>query len=85
MLIHLFHRDDDDTWESIWLRDNDKYAIEDYDCLRESAHQLILQLKGHWCDLFIEALRDECSQILEESNKNKESILRATQSTEKTR
>ena len=85
MLIHLFHRDDDDTWESIWLRDNDKYAIEDYDCLRESAHQLILQLEGHWCDLFIEALRDECSQILEESNKNKESILRATQSTEKTR
>lgn len=69
MMIHLFHRDSDDTWESIWLDDNDKYAEEDYDCVKESAHQLILQLEGHWCDAFIKALRDECNQILEDSNK----------------
>ena len=68
MLIHLFNRDNDDSWESAWLMDNDKYSIEDYECIKESAHQLILQLEGNWCDLFIEALRDECSQILENSN-----------------
>ena len=74
MMIHLFHRDSDDTWESIWLDDNDEYYIEDYDCIKESAHQLILQLEGHWCDLFIESLRDECNKILEESEKRKEKI-----------
>jgi hypothetical protein len=75
MLIHIFHMDDDDTWESIWLRDNNKYSIEDFDCIKESAHQLILQLEGNWCDLFIEALRDECNQILEDSNRKKETLL----------
>ena len=76
MMIHLFKKDDDDAWESIWLHDNDKYAIEDYDCIKESAHQLILQLEGNWCDTFIEALRDECNQILEDSNKRKEKYMR---------
>lgn len=74
MMIHLFHRDSDDTWESIHLDDNDEYYIEDYDCIKESAHQLILQLEGHWCELFIESLRDECNKILEESEKRKEKI-----------
>lgn len=76
MLIHIFHRDDSDTWESIWLDDNEKYYIEDFECIKESAHQLILQLEGHWCDTFIEALRDECDQILEESNKRKKELLK---------
>jgi len=67
MLIHLFQKDNDDSWESVWLNDNEQHAAVEYDCMRESAHQLILQLEGHWCDLFIEALRDECDKILKES------------------
>ena len=82
MLIHIFHMDDDDTWESIWLRDNNKYSIEDFDCIKESAHQLILQLEGNWCDLFIEALRDECNQILEDSDRKKETSFQKKQSVE---
>jgi hypothetical protein len=82
MLIHIFHMDDDDRWESIWLRDNDKYSIEDYNCIKESAHQLILQLEGNWCDLFIEALRDECNQILEDSDRKKETSFQKKQSVE---
>ena len=74
MMIHLFHRDDDDSWESIWFDDNDNYSIDDFDCIKESAHQLILQLEGHWCDAFIKALRDECDVILEESEKRKNEI-----------
>lgn len=74
MLIHLFQRDSDDTWESIWLDDNEKYSEEDYECIRESAKQLMLQLEGHYCDAFIEALREECEKILEDSNKRKAKI-----------
>ena len=74
MLIHLFQRDSDDTWESIWLNDNEKYSEEDYECIRESAKQLMLQLEGHYCDAFIEALREECDKILEDSNNRKAKI-----------
>jgi len=76
MLIHLFERNDDDNWESVWLDDNDKYYIEDFECIKESAKQLLLQLEGHYCDAFIEALRDECNKILENSNKRKQNILK---------
>lgn len=64
MLIHLFERDNDDNWESIWLDDNDEYYIKDFDCIKESAKQLLNQLEGHYCTSFIEALRDECNDIL---------------------
>ena len=81
MLIHIFSRNADNNFESIWLDDNDKYYEADHECIKDSAHQLILQLEGHWCELFIEALRDECDDILNHyhselhklkiSNKNK--------------
>lgn len=74
MMIHLYNRDSDDTWESIWLDDNDQYYIEDFECIKESAHQLILQLEGHWCDAFIEALRDECDAILKDSEERKRKL-----------
>ena len=76
MLIHLFERNDDDNWESVWLDDNDKYYKEDFECIKESAKQLLLQLEGHYCDAFIEALRNECNKILENSNKRKQNILK---------
>lgn len=74
MMIHLFNKDLDDEWESVWLDDNEKYSIEDFECITESAHQLILQLEGNWCDAFIKALRDECDVILEESKRRKNEI-----------
>lgn len=76
MLIHLFKRDSDDEFESIWLDENEQHYIEDYECIKESARQLLLQLEGNYCDLFIETLRDECNKILEDSNKRKEEILK---------
>lgn len=76
MLIHLFKRDSDDEFESIWLDDNEQYYIEDYECIKESARQLLLQLEGCYCDMFIESLRDECNKILEDSNKRKEELLK---------
>ena len=76
MLIHIFKRDNDDSWESIWLEDNEKYSEEDFECIAESARQLILQLEGHYCDTFIETLRDECNKILEDSNKRKTELLK---------
>lgn len=76
MLIHLFKRSSDDEFESIWLDDNEQYYIEDYECLKESARQLLLQLEGNYCDVFIEALRDECDKILEDSNKRKAELLK---------
>lgn len=74
MLIHLFIRSSDDTWETIWLDDNEKFAEAEYECIRESAKQLMLQLEGHYCDAFVEALRDECNKILDASNKMKEKL-----------
>lgn len=74
MLIHLFHRDMDDTFETITLNANDGYYEADYECIKESAKQLLHQLEGHYCDLFIETLRDECNKILEESEKRKKAL-----------
>lgn len=74
ILLHIFQRDVDKNFESIWLDDNEKYYEADFDCLKDSAHQLILQLEGHYCDAFIEALRDECNEILKNSEERKKSI-----------
>ena len=73
ILLHIFQRDTDDNFESIWLDDNEEYYAADHECIKDSAHQLLLQLEGHWCDAFIEALRDECDEILKKGKEKKES------------
>lgn len=65
ILLHIFQRDTDDNFESVWLDDNEEYYVADHECIKDSAHQLLLQLEGNWCNAFIEALRDECNNILE--------------------
>lgn len=75
LLLHIFKREYKDNFESIWLNDNDKYSIEEINCIKDSAKQLLLQLEGHYCDMFIEALRDECNDILAKSNAEKEKII----------
>ena len=46
----------------------------DYNIHREAAKQFIQQLEGHWCIMFLEALRDECNKIIEEDKKRCEEI-----------
>lgn len=74
MLIHLFKRDLDQNLEDAWLDDNDAYAVSNYDCITDSAHQLMLQLEGHYCQAFIKALKKEVDAILEKEN---ETIIKA--------
>lgn len=64
MLIHLFYRDLDNNFETIYMDDNDKFYEADIDTIKDSAHQLMLQLEGHYCSAFVEALKEECEQIL---------------------
>lgn len=74
ILLHIFTRDIDQNLETAWLDDNDEYYEADFECIKDSAHQLLLQLEGHWCDAFIEALRDECNDILKHSEERKRQI-----------
>ena len=69
ILLHIFQRDCDKNFETCWLDDNEKYYGTDHECIKDAAHQLLLQLEGHYCDAFIEALRDECNEILNHSKK----------------
>ena len=83
MMIHLFKKDPRHAFEEVWLDDNEKCCEAEYNCITDSAHQLILQLEGHWCEAFIEALRNECNQILEDCNKRKEEIQKRFESLKK--
>jgi len=66
MLIHLFEKDDDHSWEDVWLQDFT--GVYEKDCLlyKDAAKQLIDQLEGNWCVAFLEALRDECDKHVQE-------------------
>ena len=73
MLIHLFHRDLDHSFETIYMDDNDSFYGTDFETIQDAAHQLMLQLEGHYCTAFVEALKNECEQILEhEKEKQKQ-------------
>lgn len=75
ILLHIFRRETEQNFETAWLDDNDKYYGADYECIKDSAHQLLLQLEGHYCDAFIEALRDECEGILKNSEERKKQLI----------
>lgn len=66
MLIHLFSKDIEHSFEDIWLHDLTGVYEKDALLFKESAKQLIDQLEGHWCRAFLEALRDECNKRIEE-------------------
>lgn len=71
LLLHIFKRDLDQDFESAWLDDNDEYYIQNYEVIKDSAKQLLRQLEGHYCTAFIEALRDECNEIIEHDKQSK--------------
>lgn len=66
ILIHIFEKDTDHSFEDVWLHDLTGVYEADIELLRGSAKQLIDQLEGHWCRAFLEALRDECDARIEQ-------------------
>lgn len=68
LLLHVFKKDIDHSWEDVHLHDFTGVYEADYKIHQEAAKQLISQLEGHWCILFLEALRDECNRLIEEDN-----------------
>lgn len=67
ILIHLFEKDKNHSWEDLWLHDFVGVYEKDFALYKESAKQFIDQLEGHWCLAFIEALRDVCNDVIKES------------------
>ena len=72
MLIHLFEKDLDHSFEDIWLNDFTKVAEYDYNLYEIAAKQFIVQLEGNYCISFLKALREECDKIIEEDRIRKE-------------
>ena len=66
ILIHLFRKDPDHSWEDAWLHDFTDVAEKDFFLYKEAAKQFIDQLEGNWCRAFLEALRDECNARIEQ-------------------
>lgn len=66
MLIHLFEKDDDHSWEDVWLQDFTGVYERDMLLYEEAAKQFIKQLEGHYCIAFLEALRNECDKHVQE-------------------
>ena len=74
LLLHIFKKDFDHSWEDVHLQDFTGVYEADYNIHREAAKQFIKQLEGHWCIMFLEALRDECNKLIEEDKKRCEEI-----------
>lgn len=66
MLIHLFEKDFDHSWEDVLLQDFTGVYERDHFLYRDAAKQFIDQLEGNWCVAFLEALRDECDKHIQE-------------------
>lgn len=66
MLIHLFEKDSEHSWEDIWLQDFVGVYEKDHLLYKDAAKQFIDQLEGNWCVAFLEALRDECDKHIQE-------------------
>lgn len=69
LLLHIFKRDMEQNIEDAWLDDNESYMINNYECIKDSAHQLMLQLEGHYCQMFLEELKKEVDAALEHENR----------------
>ena len=74
VLLHIFEKDSDHSFEDISLEDHEKVWEMDHTLYKESAKQFIDQLEGHWCVAFLEALRDECIERIELDRKRVELV-----------
>lgn len=66
ILIHIFEKDREHSWEDIWLHDFTGVYERDHLLYKEAANQLIDQLEGQWCRAFLEALREVCDERIEQ-------------------
>lgn len=66
MLIHIFEKDSNHSWEDIWLHDFTGVYEKDHSLYKDAAKQLLDQLEGHYCIAFLKALRDECDKHIQE-------------------
>ena len=79
LMMHLFYRRGVHNLESAVLQDeNEKYLEADYNVYKDAAHQFMLQLEGNSCVSFLEALKNEIEQKLEEEYKNNKYLKRPT-------
>lgn len=69
ILLHIYNRKGNHSFESAWLRDNQHYDKKAWSLYKDAADQFIKQLEGEECDAFIIALRDKCEEYLEENKK----------------
>ena len=66
ILIHLFEKDSEHSWEDVWLQDFTGVYERDALLYEEAAKQFISQLEGYWCVAFLKALREECDIHIKE-------------------
>lgn len=68
ILIHIFEKDKDHSWEDMWLHDFTGVYEKDHLLYKEAAKQFLDQLEGNWSIAFLKALRDECDKHIQEHN-----------------
>ncbi len=67
MLIHLFYKDSQHSFEDMVVPDICDEVLEtNFHTYKEAAEQLFDQLEGHWCVAFCKALRDKCDELIKE-------------------
>lgn len=75
MLIHLFKKDEEHSWEDIWLQDFECVYEKDMLIYEEAAKQFIDQLEGNWCISFLKALRNECDNRIEKDLEQRKTLI----------
>jgi outer membrane lipopolysaccharide assembly protein LptE/RlpB len=73
MLIHLFKRFDD--LEDLWMHDQEA-GLMPPELYRDAAKQLIEQLEGQYCDLFIDELNKQIQTIRKERREELKALRR---------
>lgn len=71
LLLHIFNRKLNHSFEAAWLEDNDAYfgtALEVYD---RAADQFISQLEGQECEHFIIALKNRCEKYIDKCDERR--------------
>lgn len=64
MLLHIYNRKANNSFESAWLSDNQRYLDKEWSVYKDAADQFIKQFEGEECELFIKELRDRCDEYL---------------------
>lgn len=64
ILLHIYNRKDNHSFEASWLSDNQHYFNEKENVYKDAADQFIKQFEGEECELFIRELKDRCDQYL---------------------